>query len=133
MVHLANRLDGDFALDYCRVSRYRGQMTGGELQWVQAPHLDLKDKTVIIVDDIFDEGFTLEYVADQCRARGACRVVTVVLVRKNHRRVRSTLRPDFVGLVVEDAYVFGAGMDYQHRWRHLPGIWAVDPDEESGR
>jgi len=128
---LATLLHGDYALDYCQVSRYRGGERGGELEWLQAPHAQLQGRTVLLVDDIFDEGITLDYVTRQCRALGAGSVISTVLVRKRHTRVKTDFRPDHVGLEIDDRYIFGCGMDYRHRWRHLPEIWAL-ADEPAG-
>lgn len=125
MARLSGMLSGDFEMDYCQVSRYRGGTRGGELEWVHAPRTDLKGKTVLLIDDIFDEGVTMDYVVRACRDLGAARVVTVALVRKRHDRVVVDTRPDLVGLEVEDRFVFGCGMDYRHRWRHLPAIYAL--------
>jgi hypoxanthine phosphoribosyltransferase len=122
---LAGRLTGDFLLDCCQVSRYRGAETGGELNWVLEPRHSLHGKTVLLVDDIYDEGVTLDTVVSALLERGASRVVSAVLIRKNHDRAQGRIRPDFVGLEVDDHYVFGCGMDYRHRWRHLPEIYAL--------
>jgi len=125
---IASLLSGDFAMDYCQVSRYRGGLRGGALEWLQPPRIELAGRTVLLVDDIFDEGITLEYVVDACRHLGAARVVSTVLVRKRHQRMAGRSLPDLVGLTVDDRYVFGCGMDYQHRWRHLPAIYALRED-----
>jgi hypoxanthine phosphoribosyltransferase len=122
---LAGMLSGDFLLDCCQVSRYRGGVNGGEPEWVLAPKASLEGKTVLLVDDIYDEGVTLDYVVSALLQRGAAQVISAVLVRKRHDRAKGRIRPDFVGLEVDDRYVFGCGMDYQHRWRHLPAIYAL--------
>ena len=62
LARLASMLRGDFSLDYCQVSRYRGTTRGGELEWLQPPTLPLEGRTVLLIDDIFDEGLTLDYV-----------------------------------------------------------------------
>lgn len=126
---LAGMLTGDFTIDCCRVSRYRGETEGGRLEWLQAPVVDLSGKTVLLVDDIYDEGATLDYVVSACRDLGAATVVSAVLVRKRHDRAVDGARPDLVGLEVDDRYVFGCGMDYQHGWRHLPAIYALREDK----
>jgi hypoxanthine phosphoribosyltransferase len=125
LVRLAGMLEGDFEMDYCQVSRYRGSLRGGEPDWLRAPSLDLAGQTVLLIDDIFDEGVTLEFAVDACQQLGASRVFTAVLVRKKHDRNADRSAPDFAGLEVADHYVFGCGMDYQHRWRHLPAIYAL--------
>lgn len=125
LARLSGIVTGDFTMDYCQVGRYRGATQGGEFEWVQAPRSDLGDRTVLLIDDIFDEGITLDYVVRACLDRGAHRVLSIVLVRKRHDRVAVDYEPDLVGLEVDDRYVFGCGMDYRHRWRHLPAIYAL--------
>ena len=92
---------------------------------IRPPGSALEGRTVLLVDDIFDEGLTLDFVAGRCRGLGARDVISTVLVRKRHDRVATSYVPDQIGLDVGDRYVFGCGMDYRHRWRHLPEIWAL--------
>jgi hypoxanthine phosphoribosyltransferase len=82
-------------------------------------------RTVLIIDDIFDEGYTLEAVINACKAQGAKEVLTAVLIDKEHDRKAPGMSVDFTGLKVEDRYVFGYGMDYRGYWRNAPGIYAV--------
>lgn len=126
LARLAGQLTGDFVLDTCRVGRYGDAMRGGIPQWLAQPRAELRDRHVLLVDDIYDEGLTLEFIAHHCRQAGARQVTTVVLVRKRHSRAVAGIKPDLVGLEVGDEFVFGCGMDYQGHWRHLPEIWAVD-------
>ncbi len=123
---LAQRLRGSLRMDYCHLTRYRGAQTGGKPHWVQRPLTPLNKQTVIVVDDIYDEGITMNHVVDECRRAGAKEVISVALVLKRHAQARG--RPDLFGLEVPDRYVFGAGMDLNHEWRHLPGIYALTED-----
>ena len=125
LARLAGLLHGDFLLDTCRVGRYGDATRGGIPQWIASPQVGIRERHVIVVDDIFDEGITLEFVARCCAQMGARAVTTVVLVRKQHRRPLAGLQPTLVGLEVGDEYVFGCGMDYRSRWRHLPDIWGL--------
>jgi hypoxanthine phosphoribosyltransferase len=125
LARLASSLTGDFLLDTCRVGRYGDATRGGDLQWVAQPRMDLHDQHVVIVDDIHDEGITLEFLARHCQQAGARRVTTIVLVRKRRARPLTGREPDIAGLEVGDEYVFGCGMDYQGHWRHLPEIWGL--------
>jgi hypoxanthine phosphoribosyltransferase len=125
LAHVAERLAGDFLIDVCRVSRYGDATRGGMPDWVVPPRADLRGRRVIIVDDIFDEGFTLEFVAARCRSLGAASVQSAVLVRKRHTRNLAGVTPDYAGIEVGDEYVFGCGMDYQGRWRHLAEIYGL--------
>jgi hypoxanthine phosphoribosyltransferase len=126
LVEIARRLRGDFVMDYCHLTRYAGARSGGEIRWIERPHEPLAGRTVVIVDDICDEGDTLQALRDHCAAEGAARVLVAVLVKKEHRRRQAALLPDFVGLHVDDRYVFGCGMDLDRHWRHLPGIYAIN-------
>ncbi|MDP7041767.1 MAG: phosphoribosyltransferase family protein, partial [Gammaproteobacteria bacterium] len=78
LFRVAERLAGDFRIDFCHASRYLGETTGGELQWRAAPRLDLHDATVIVIDDIFDAGTTLSVVARYCEQQGAAETHTAV-------------------------------------------------------
>ncbi|MFL1468093.1 hypoxanthine-guanine phosphoribosyltransferase [Marinobacter sp. DUT-3] len=112
--------------EYLHATRYRQETTGGILEWKLRPEADMQDRTILIVDDILDEGTTLCAIADYCLAHGAKEVLTAVLVDKQHdRKARPDLKADFTGLEVEDRFLFGFGMDYKGYWRNAPGIYAV--------
>lgn len=112
--------------EYLHATRYRQETTGGILEWKLKPDADISNRTVLIVDDILDEGTTLDAIADYCRAQGAAEVLTAVLVDKQHdRKARPGLKADFTGMEVEDRFLFGFGMDYKGYWRNAPGIYAV--------
>ncbi|HET7396431.1 MAG TPA: hypoxanthine-guanine phosphoribosyltransferase [Gammaproteobacteria bacterium] len=122
---LTTHLSFPLQLDYAHVTRYRGATRGGELEWVARPRASLKGRTLLLIDDIFDEGITLAALVTACRELGAGKVKTAVLVRKLHARAETGMHPDFVGLTVPDRYVFGCGMDYKNYLRNLPAIYAV--------
>ncbi len=123
---LLPRLKFPVQAEYLHATRYRQETTGGILEWKLRPDVNMNDRTVLIVDDILDEGTTLEAIADYCRAHGAREVLTAVLVDKQHdRKARPDLKADFTGLEVEDRFLFGFGMDYKGYWRNAPGIYAV--------
>ena len=123
--HLLTRLNFPLHVDYLHASRYRGETRGGELHWVTRPSLPLADRTLLVIDDILDEGLTLKAIVAYLREQGAKAVYSAVLVKKLHDRRDSAITADFVGLDVEDRYVFGCGMDYHGYYRNLPGIYAV--------
>lgn len=123
---LLPRLRFPVQAEYLHATRYRQETTGGILEWKLQPQADMNGRTVLIVDDILDEGTTLCAIADYCQAHGAREVLTAVLVDKQHdRKARPDLKADFTGLEVEDRFLFGYGMDYKGYWRNAPGIYAV--------
>lgn len=121
---LATELDFPLQMDYLHATRYRNQTTGSELQWLAYPKTPLRDRTVLLVDDIHDEGITLDAIKTFCQTEGARHVYSAVLVNKLHDRKNNT-DADFVALEVPDRYVFGFGMDYKGMLRNAPGIFAV--------
>ncbi|MEK9712549.1 MAG: hypoxanthine-guanine phosphoribosyltransferase [Thalassolituus sp.] len=123
---LLTRLNFPLEQGYMHATRYRGEVTAqADLQWTAPPSVPMEGRTVLIVDDIFDEGYTLQAVIEACKAQGAKEVLTAVLVDKQHDRKAPGMAVDFKGLDVEDRYVFGYGMDYRGYWRNAPGIYAV--------
>ena len=93
------------------------------------PAADLTDRVVILVEDIFDEGATLQALRTYCQQAGARTVSCVALIDKLHDN-KVGKAPEFIGLTVPNRYVFGFGMDYQGYWRNAPGIYAVKDVEE---
>ena len=121
---LLTRLAFPLRQDYIHATRYRGNTIGSGLEWVCHPQTPLKDETILIIDDILDEGYTLSAIVDACREEGAKAVYCAVLVEKMHQRSNG-FKADFVGLQVEDRYVFGYGMDYKGFHRNAAGIYAI--------
>jgi len=122
---LFTRLDFPVQLDYLHATRYQGTQGGTELKWICEPSRSLRGRTVLVVDDILDEGLTLAAILDYCRAQGAAAVYSAVLIEKLHSRKPDDLKADFVGLQAEDRYLFGYGMDYHGYLRNVKGIYAV--------
>ena len=126
---LATRLQFPLQLDYLHATRYRDKTRGADLEWERYPKIPLRDRVVLVIDDILDEGDTLAAVMNFCREQGASKVLSAVLVDKQHERKASQLKADFTGLDVADFYLYGYGMDYKGYLRNAPGIFAVDPSD----
>lgn len=121
---LVKRLQFPLQVDYLHATRYRETTNGNELQWQANPHQELRGRTVILVDDILDEGYTLASVQQALQACHVKRLITVVLCQKTGTQ-KVPVAVNHVGLTVPDRYVFGSGMDYQGYLRNVPGIWAM--------
>ena len=115
----------DLEFDYLHATRYRGATSGGELAWKHRPATPLRDRRVLLVDDIVDEGHTLAAVREWCLGEGAREVRIAALAVKRHDRCVAGLCADYAGLDVPDRYVFGYGMDYHEQGRNLPAIYAL--------
>lgn len=126
---LALAIDCDLEFDYAHATRYGDATVGRDVRWLHRPQARLAGRTVILADDILDEGYTLAALRDYCVAEGARRVVIAVLCVKRHARRVAGLQPDFVGVEVPDRYVFGYGLDYFGQGRNLPDIHALPEGE----
>lgn len=123
---LLPKLTFPLEVDYLHATRYRGELRGSDtVHWLVQPHIPLKDRHILIMDDILDEGVTLAEIVKYCYAHGACSVKTVVLVDKQTPRSAHGLqKADYHALEAPNAYIFGYGLDIQEFWRNAPGIYA---------
>ncbi len=127
---LMTRLNFPLTIDAINASRYRNETSGGEIKWILKPGAPLQDRTVLIIDDILDEGITLKALYDYCREQGASSIYSAVLIDKNLGREKPMIA-DFVGLETEDRYLFGYGMDYKGYLRNAAGIYACKEEDKS--
>ena len=125
---LLPRFDFALRLDYVHATRYRGGTRGGEIEWHHRPAAAVRGEHVLVIDDIFDEGLTMEAIVKACYEDGAASVVSAVLVEKERER-DCEYRPDVVGLRVPDRYVMGFGLDYKSYFRNADCILAADPGD----
>ena len=128
---LLQRLSFPHQVDYVHATRYRGATRGAGLEWRARPGAEIAGRDVLVVDDILDEGYTLAAILEDCRSRRAASVRSAVLVKKRHDRCVPGLVPDYLGVEVDDRYVFGCGMDYHERHRQLPAVYALAPEDEA--
>lgn len=120
------RLDFAFELDYLHATRYRGATEGGGLVWKRQPDAArIAGREVLVIDDILDEGHTLVAIRTALEQFRPASLRVAVLAEKIHGRRAKGAHAEYIGLQVEDRYVFGCGMDYKEYWRQLPAIYAV--------
>lgn len=123
---LLPRLDFPLETAYLHATRYGHATSGGGIDWQVRPTAGPAGRSVLVIDDILDEGFTLAAICTELRALGAAEVLTAVLVHKMHERKASPgMRADFTGLEIADRFLFGCGMDYRGYWRNAAGIHAL--------
>jgi hypoxanthine phosphoribosyltransferase len=129
---LLRRLEGPIEVGMVWASSYRGAATRpGRLDLRLDLLPDLTGRNVLLVDDIFDTGRTLEALVASLHEHGAASVRTLVLLRKPDR-VEVDMNPDYVGFDIPDAFVVGYGLDHDGAWRNLPEICILDPTDADG-
>ena len=121
---LMQRLDFPLEIDYLHATRYRDRLNGDDLHWPVRPSDKIAGRTVLIIDDILDQGVTLAGIIENVKNAGAKDVYSAVLTRKLCQR-KQDVDVSFSGVDVPDRYVFGCGMDYKGYWRNLNQIYAV--------
>jgi len=130
LADLVRHLDGPTSLDFMAVSSYaKGTTSSGEVRMLKDLDYALEGKDVIIVEDIVDTGLTLNYLQDILRARGPRTLRTACLLSKPSRRLID-VKVEYVGFSIEDHFVVGYGLDYRERYRNLPHIALVGPNEQ---
>ena len=123
---LLTKLVFPLQVDFVHATRYGHEINGVALDWKAGPQINLQGRTVVLLDDILDEGVTLAAIAEYCIQQGVTKVMMAVLVEKLHlRKVTPGMRADFTGIEVGDRFLFGYGLDYKGYWRNAPGIYAV--------
>jgi hypoxanthine phosphoribosyltransferase len=122
--HLLPFLNFPLDFDYIHVSRYENETSGGEINWKVAPRENVKGRTVLVLDDILDEGRTMAAIRERILSAGAISFFSAVLANKDTGKPKP-IQADFVGVTVPNRYVFGYGMDAYGAWRNLPAIYAL--------
>lgn len=113
-------------VEFMQLSSYReGTVSSGRVEITKDIEGDVRDRDVLIIDDILESGRTLAFAKDLLIARGAKRVLTAVLIEKpGHRAV--DFNADFVGFISPDLFIVGYGMDVAHSFRELPFVGVVE-------
>ena len=124
---LLTHIKSPFMLDYIHATRYNNTTSGQrEITWYYKPKVEtIKGKRVYIVDDILDEGHTLDEIRKFVLSAGAKECKIVVLIDKNIGKEKP-LAADFVGLSAPDKYLFGYGLDIFGLYRQLPNIYSYN-------
>ncbi len=117
-------LDFPLDFDYLHVSRYGNAQQGGEIHWKVAPRENVKGKVVLVLDDILDEGETMQAIKQRVLELGATAFYCAVFADKDNGKAKP-IAADFIGLTLPNRFVFGYGMDIHGAWRNLPAIYAL--------
>ena len=128
MCELAKRISVPVSLDFMSVSSYGSDTkSSGVVKIVKDLDESLKDKDVVVVEDIVDSGRTLSYLLEMLRDRGPRSLRLCTLLDKPERRVVE-VKVDYTGFQIPDQFVVGYGLDYDQRDRNLPYIGVVEFD-----
>lgn len=117
-------------IDFARLSSYKNGTVGGEMELVSNITAEIKDKDVIIVEDIVDSGKTLSYFIGLLKKKQPKSVKICAFLDKKERR-EVDISADYIGFDVPCGFVIGYGLDYAEKFRELPFLAEViDPNKE---
>lgn len=128
LADLIRRLSMPIRVSLIQASSYRGGTESGELYIREDMMLDVTNRNVLIVDDIFDTGRTLVAIKQCVQSMSPKSVTTAVLLHKEGRQ-QVEMIPDFVGFHIPDEFVVGYGLDYCDHYRNLPFLAVLEPSE----
>lgn len=117
-------------VEFVHMSSYReATVSSGQVEILKDVESDVRDRDVLLVDDILESGRTLAFAKDLLMARGARTVKSAVLLEKPGKRAVQ-IDADYTGFECPDLFVVGYGMDVAHRYRQLPFVGVVETENE---
>ena len=116
-------------LDFLRISSYEGTESSGQVKMVQGLSQDVTGRHIVILEDVFDTGKSLDFTYNYLKSLGAASVEICTFLDKPERRnPEVTLQPKYVGYVIPNEFVVGYGLDYNEYFRNLPYIGVLKPE-----
>jgi hypoxanthine phosphoribosyltransferase len=129
MADLMRAIDLQMTIDFMAVSSYKdGTVSTGDVEILKDLSNPIREKDVIVVEDIVDTGLTLSRLLEILSSRGANSIKLATFLDKPEPRIKTELKIDYTGFVVPNRFLVGYGLDAAGRYRNLPFIAAVrDP------
>ena len=125
---MIRQFDAQCQIDFMWISSYNGT-TAGEMTVKKDVSTDLEGRHVIILEDIFDTGGSLDFTYRHLLTKHPASLTVCTLLDKPSRRKPGiTLQPDYTGFVIDNVFVVGYGMDYNEQYRNLPYIGVLKPE-----
>jgi hypoxanthine phosphoribosyltransferase len=127
MADLIRLLDFPLEVEFIRLSSYGGKKSPGRIKLVQGVQSKIKDRHVLVIEDIIDTGLTTVFVLDYLKKKGPASLRLCTLTDKPARR-KVPVSIDYLGLTVPDKFIVGYGIDWNERFRYLPDIYAMEDE-----
>ena len=116
-------------MDFMWLSSYSGTNSTGEMIVRRDVSVDIKDRHVLILEDIFDTGNSLDFTYRHLQSKGPASIKICTLLDKPERRKPGiTVKPDYVGFTIPNEFVVGYGLDYNEHYRNLPYVGVLKPE-----
>jgi len=127
MADIVRNINLNIELDFVRLKSYGAKTeSSGTITVTKDVEIDLTDKHVIVVEDIVDTGYTLQYLIEMLKLHKVSSVKICCLIDKKERR-KVDIEVDYVGFEISEGFLVGYGLDFNERYRHLNGIFHLNP------
>lgn len=129
MTDIIREIDLYMDIDFMSVSSYGdGTESTGQVKIIKDLDTNVRDKHILIVEDIIDTGRTLKHLVELFEYRQAASIKIATLLDKPERRIMKDIMPNYVGIEIPNEFVVGYGLDFQQKYRNLPYIGVLKPE-----
>jgi hypoxanthine phosphoribosyltransferase len=125
---LMQRLNGPYELTFARYSSYKGAATSGVIHEIMPIKSSIRERSLILLEDIIDTGFTMHHLMDKLKKEGARDVKLATMLFKPGALQYNDVSPDYVGLTIPDDFIVGYGLDYDELGRAYRDIYRLVKD-----
>ena len=127
---LCRHIKNSLQIDFVRLTSYGSQTESlGKVSITKDIELDIKDKDVLVVEDLVDTGYTLKYLKELLKLHSPASVRICCLIDKKERR-QVPIDVDYVGFDIPRGFLVGYGLDFDEQYRNLPGVYHLNPGYE---
>lgn len=126
---MIRRIQVPCQMDFMWISSYAGTDSTGKMLVRQDVTADIRNRHVLILEDIFDTGNSLEFTVNHLKKQNPASIkICTLLDKPERRRAGVTLKADYVGFTIPNAFVVGYGLDYNEKYRNLPYVGILKPE-----
>ena len=128
MADLLREIEIDVEVDFVKIRSYEGDSSTGTIKFRKDISADINGRDIIIVEDIIDSGFTINFLVNRLRNSGPKSVAVATALFKNEV-AKLDFDVDYVGFEIPPEFVVGYGLDYNEKYRHLKDVMVMEPED----
>ena len=128
MADLLREIDLDIEVDFVKIRSYEGDSSTGTIKFRKDISADINGRDIIIVEDIIDSGFTINFLVNRLRNSGPKSVAVATALFKNEI-AKLDFDVDYVGFEIPPEFVVGYGLDFNEKYRHLKDVMVMEPED----
>ena len=128
MADLLREIELDVEVDFVKIRSYEGDSSTGTIKFRKDISADINERDIIIVEDIIDSGFTINFLVNRLRNSGPKSVAVATALFKNEV-AKLDFDVDYVGFEIPPEFVVGYGLDYNEKYRHLKDVMVMEPED----